>query len=239
MTDYVISDVHVKWDMKNSECLKKFINMNFQPEDRIFMLGDIFDLMVGNYIEYETQYHWFFDRIKQLALSNIQIIYLQGNHDFHIEDILNNNGVIVKDSPFIEVINGKKVLFCHGDEIEIGNFNYRVWRRFIRSYPMALVSRYVFNYKIVKSIGDYLSKKSRHRNEKRYGDSQDNLEIRDKFRTSAKLAALKYQSDIVICGHSHFMDDYKCDEFEYYNCGFVPATQKYLEINEIIKLKDL
>ncbi|RZF23155.1 UDP-2,3-diacylglucosamine diphosphatase [Halobacteriovorax vibrionivorans] len=239
MADYVISDIHVKWDMTNSEPLKKFLEIDFKPEDRIYFLGDIFDLMVGSYDEYEGHYDWFFTRIKELAKAGLKIFYIQGNHDFHIEELLAKSGIIVKSKPFVEIINGQKVLFCHGDEIEIENFNYKIWRAFIRSYPLALISKYIFNYKIVKKIGDYLSQKSRNRNEKRYGETQKNDHIRDKFRQSALIASKSYNVDIIICGHSHYMDSYHGDSFEYYNCGFVPATMKYLKITERYELLPL
>ena len=112
MTNFVISDVHVKWDMKNSEYLKKFLKIDFQPTDRIFLLGDIFDLMVGSYTEYETQYEWFFSRIRQITSQGTSVVYIQGNHDFHIEELLISNGITVKKKPFVEIINDKKVLLC-------------------------------------------------------------------------------------------------------------------------------
>ncbi len=241
MTNYVISDIHVKWDLKNAEYLKSFLALDFKAGDRIYLLGDIFDLMVGSYREYESHYNWFFDRIRELTKCGITVFYIQGNHDFHIEDLMTSNGIIIRTKPFVEIINDKKVLFCHGDEIEIENFNYKVWRAFIRSFPLSLVSKYIFNYKIVKVIGDYLSKKSRHRNEKRYGHTQSNLAIRDKFRRSAAIAASEYNVDIIVCGHSHFQDAYKDIDIEYYNCGYVPVTKKYLKIDsefEFLELND-
>lgn len=239
MADYVISDIHVKWDMTNSEPLKKFLSINYNSDDRIYFLGDIFDLMVGSYDEYEGHYDWFFSRIKEITNLGVKVFYVQGNHDFHIEELLKKNKIIVKAKPFVEIINNQKVLFCHGDEIEVENFNYRIWRAFIRSYPLALISKYVFNYKIVKKIGDYLSQKSRNRNEKRYGETQLNTQIRDKFRKSTKIASEYYNVDIIICGHSHYMDAFQSATFEYYNCGFVPSTMKYLKITDVYKLQDL
>ncbi|WP_412471037.1 UDP-2,3-diacylglucosamine diphosphatase [Halobacteriovorax sp. RT-2-4] len=239
MSCYVISDVHVKWDQKNSEFLKKFLSIDFNENDRIYLLGDIFDLMVGSYQEYEKQYDWFFTRIKEIKDIGATIFYIQGNHDFHIEDLLTDNGIIVKTKPFVEIVNERKVLFCHGDEIEIENFNYRVWRGFIRSYPLALISKYIFNYKIVKAIGDYLSHKSRQRNEKRYGQTQLNDGIRDKFRKSAEIASREYNVDIIICGHSHYQDEFVSENFSYYNCGYVPASNKFLIINDDYSFEEL
>ncbi|MFG1500485.1 UDP-2,3-diacylglucosamine diphosphatase [Halobacteriovorax sp. XZX-3] len=239
MSCYVISDVHVKWDQKNSEFLKKFLSIDFNENDRIYLLGDIFDLMVGSYQEYEKQYDWFFKRIKEIKDIGATIFYIQGNHDFHIEDLLTDNGIIVKTKPFVEIVNERKVLFCHGDEIEIENFNYRVWRGFIRSYPLALISKYIFNYKIVKAIGDYLSHKSRQRNEKRYGQTQLNDGIRDKFRKSAEIASREYNVDIIICGHSHYQDEFVSENFSYYNCGYVPASNKFLIINDDYSFEEL
>ncbi|POB13118.1 UDP-2,3-diacylglucosamine diphosphatase [Halobacteriovorax sp. DA5] len=239
MSCYVISDVHVKWDQKNSEFLKKFLSIDFNENDRIYLLGDIFDLMVGSYQEYEKQYDWFFKRIKEIKDIGATIFYIQGNHDFHIEDLLTDNGIIVKTKPFVEIVNERKVLFCHGDEIEIENFNYRVWRGFIRSYPLALISKYIFNYKIVKAIGDYLSHKSRQRNEKRYGQTQLNDGIRDKFRKSAEIASREYNVDIIICGHSHYQDEFVAENFSYYNCGYVPASNKFLIINDDYSFEEL
>lgn len=237
MSIYSISDIHVKPNGNNKEILEDFLNLNFKEDDTIILLGDIFDLVIGNHKEYYEKYHYFFKRLKQLKSLGVTIYYVEGNHDFHLELLLQKYGVLVYKEPFIlNWYNGKKILFCHGDEIELGNFGYKLYKGFIRSKILNFVGNYLLPYKILNMIGERASAKSRKRNKNRYGNPQNNISIRDGFRKAAEIASTEYKTEIVIAGHSHFMDIYKTASFEYYNNGYNPYTKSYIKIDEAIEI---
>ena len=235
MAVYVISDIHIKPDGKNEEILRSFFELNYIEGDVIFLLGDIFDLMVGPYAEYEEQYFYFFTTLEVLKKRGITIHYFEGNHDFHLNQLFLNKGVILHTKPFIYEHEKRRILMCHGDEIEIGNYSYKIYKIFIRSAFFKMILNYLMSYKMVGTIGHGFSKKSRERNEMKYRDYQKNDFVKDKFRKSAKIAACKYKTEVVICGHSHYKDDFFWDQKRYLNCGFLPQTSSYIKIDEEIQ----
>lgn len=232
MSIYMISDIHVKMDGQNYDILKSFMSLSFERGDEVYLLGDIFDLVIGPHHEYRDLYKFFFDRLDELKKKDIPVHYFEGNHDFHIEKLFEVHGVQIHKDPFVKNYFGKSVLFCHGDEIEIGNLSYKAYKYFIQSRPLNIVANYVMPFKLLNLIGQSASKNSRNRNKNRYGDPQKNIVIRDSFRLAAKRASEKYKADIVFCGHSHYRDDFSWDGKMYMNCGYLPYTKNYIVFNE-------
>lgn len=232
MAIYAISDIHVKMDGVNSDVLKSFLKLDFKQGDTVYFLGDIFDLLIGPHSQYFDLFDWFFNRLKEVISLGVEVHYFEGNHDFHLEKLLGNLGVHLHKSPIVKEYYGEKYLLCHGDEIEIDNPSYQIYKSFIRSKPLNFIANYVMPYKVLNYIGENASKKSRKRNKNRYGNPQDNTHVRDKFRESAALAINKFKTKIVICGHSHFKDDYEWDGKRYLNCGYLPVTKNYIKIEE-------
>ncbi len=222
------------------DILKSFLSIDFSHDDKVFLLGDIFDLLIGPHDEYKEIFDWFFNRIDELVKKGVEIHYFEGNHDFHLEKLLVNYGIRLHKEPLVYEINGKKALLCHGDEIEIGNLPYKIYKSFVQSRPLNVVANYLMPFKILNMIGENASKKSRKRNKNKYGNSQENLSIRDSFREAARIASKEYGTDFVICGHSHFKDEYEWEGKQYFNCGFTPNTKCYLKIaNEKIEHVDI
>jgi len=239
MNIYTISDVHIKPDGQNSNEMKKFLSLPFQTNDSIYLLGDIFDLMIGPHQEYYTEYNWFFDKLKELLSLGIKIKYFEGNHDFHIERLFSEIGIKVYKEPFKKTFNEQKILFCHGDEIELGNPSYKRYKQFITSKPLNYIANKLMPYRILNFIGVTASKKSRSRNKARYGNPQENLRIRDSFREAAEVASKVYGVEVVISGHSHFMDYFESDTVIYANNGYVPYTNSYIRISDKIEIMKL
>lgn len=232
MAIYAISDIHVKTDGVNSEVLKAFLKIPFKESDTIYFLGDIFDLLIGPHKEYYSEYNWFFDRVKALISQGTEIHYFEGNHDFHLEKLLSHLGVHLHKSPVVKEYFGRRFLFCHGDEIEIGNPSYKAYKSFVTSKPLNFIANYIMPYGLLNLIGENASKKSRKRNKNRYGNSQENTQIRDRFREAAAIASKKFDAEIIICGHSHFKDDYEWSNLRYLNCGYLPISKNYILIEE-------
>ena len=66
-----ISDVHIKdaGDEKSKKIISFFCHPLVQDSDIIFLLGDIFDLMVGPFKEYRSKYKDVFDKMKELIIQ--------------------------------------------------------------------------------------------------------------------------------------------------------------------------
>ncbi len=234
-----ISDVHIKEPGDKAEKLfLQFLDSAETKESEvIFLLGDIFDLLVGQGYEVVERYKVIFSCIKDLLKSGKKIIQYEGNHDFHFQKLvsdlshswgLEKNQWEYKTKPMAISYGSDKILFCHGDEIEIGNYGYKFYRMWIRSWPIHFLSNYVVPGKWVQAIGDDASKKSRERNNNRYSEELMNEEVRPKFRMAARKASVKYGTSIVVCGHSHCKDEYREEGLQYFNNGYFPISKSFI-----------
>ena len=150
-----ISDVHIKDQTDNAA--NKFFEFLDHPRvknsDIIFLLGDIFDLMVGPFDEYIFQFEFIFQKFNQLIKEGVKIYYIAGNHDFFLEEMfirwkklnnINNDQFIYLEKEFIIQNNKKKIYLSHGDDIELDNDNYMLYKRFMNGFFMRSVIKYIF-----------------------------------------------------------------------------------------------
>ena len=239
----LISDVHVKHPGdKSYKLLISFLkNENVLTADKVFFLGDIFDLMIGCHREYLEKYQDFFKGIEHLMAKKITVHYFAGNHDFHLKSLFllffkNRN----LDPSFFKYHekgwryeeNGKKFYFSHGDDIEIGNLNYKIYKYFISSLLTKIVVDYIIPFKIIDSIGCRASASSRKINENYYSDKKSKEKIKLKFRQAAEKEWSKQKYDCLICGHSHVKDFYKSsNNFYYLNNGHLLESRTFIHVD--------
>ena len=247
-----ISDVHVKiaGDKAEELLLAFFRNPNVQECDAIFLLGDIFDLMIGPLSQYFVRFQAYFDELKKLLSQGKHIYYVEGNHDFHIHNLYQKffmvNSQLDKNlfhmAPLFEINDaGKKMIFCHGDDIELGNPGYKLFKSLVTSPPLKFYANNLMPHFLIKSIGEYSSEKSRKRNNKRYSLEADLTPVRDNFRKSAEVFYKLQKFDLLVCGHSHVKDDFKSEiGFQYINNGYAQNSKTYVSIeNGNASFKDI
>ncbi len=238
--DFVtISDVHV--DSKTDPKYRLFLDFFKHPEvidtEYIFLLGDIFDVLVGDYNEYIEEYREFFQLLNSELSRGKKIICVEGNHDFHYYDVLKkaltkenlNKIKYCKDRVEIYKENQRYYL-SHGDELDFQNPKYLKYRKFMRSHAAKTIINYFIDYKHAMKL------KSKMQNNSRL--MQRNFQektSREQFRGYAEFVkSMGFQK--VILGHSHIQDDFE----NYYNNGYFPNTQSFIldraGSTELIKL---
>lgn len=243
MSFVAISDVHIKNPGDRSQKLFfKFLDSDpVKNSKEIYLLGDIFDLLVGGHKEYLEKFHDVFQRLAQEIKSGKRIFQFEGNHDFHFEKLIS----LIKKKydlpdgsweyftePQVKEYGESKILFAHGDEIEVENPNYQKYRNIIRSRPIYILANYIVPFNIVDKIGRNASEKSRMHNDSKYNNDESNNLVRERFRRTFLTAKQSYKVDMVICGHSHCKDLYEIDDKIYSNNGFFPATQTFTFYHE-------
>lgn len=247
-----ISDVHVKiaGDQAEELLLAFLRHPDVQSSDVIFLLGDIFDLMIGPHIQYFVRFQPYFDEFKKLLNEKKQICYVEGNHDFHIKNLYKKffevnsqlDSSLFKIAPFFEYEDsGKKIYLCHGDDIELGNPGYKMFKALVTSVPLKFYANNLMPHFLIKSIGEYSAEASRKRNNKRYSLDSDLTPVMNNFRTSAEVFKLKHHFDILVCGHSHVKDHYVSPNgFEYVNNGYAQHTKTFISIeNGLVSFKNI
>jgi len=239
-----ISDVHIKeaGDEAEKLLLAFFNHEKVQSADGIYLIGDIFDLMIGPHSQYFNRFQNFFNVLKTLLDKGKKIYYSEGNHDFHLKKLYDkyfkvhhslNKANFILSSEFVVNDNGKKIIFCHGDDVEIDNKSYRIFKAIVTSKLVTYYANNLMPYFLIKRVGEGSSKASRKRNLKRYNKDSDLSEIKEKFRLSSELYYQKNNFDILVCGHSHVKDLYRSDNnFIYVNNGYAQHSQTFILIED-------
>src|SRR5690606_27550889 len=164
-----ISDVHVKEENDQAfDLLLKFLKHPLVRESNyVVLLGDIFDLMCGNHIEYLYEFEEIFSEIDRLANTGVKVLFFEGNHDLHLSKLLRrrikNTNFEIHSKPKIIEAENKKYYFSHGDEHEVENKAYQRYKKIISSKPLEFVANYCVPYLLLKTIGEKASEKSRKR----------------------------------------------------------------------------
>ncbi len=241
-TIVAISDVHIK--ESNDDAEKLIINFFDHPDvqsaDEIYLLGDIFDLVIGPHSQYFASYPNFFKKLGELLKAGKKIRYIEGNHDFHLKYLFKNYFKVFPEIPeknfelkneFISQSGGKSIHLSHGDDIEIENFGYKVFKFIVTSLPLRVYANYLMPYFLIKSVGEYASKKSRQRNNKRYSKVSDLEPVKIKFQKSFEIFYQKRSFDIYVAGHSHVKDLYASkNNFLYVNNGYAQFSKSFIKI---------
>ena len=238
----LISDIHVKNPGDQAfERLTSFLRHPVVKSSRsIYLLGDIFDVMIGRHSEYIEMYEEYFGALGDLLREGKEIYYFQGNHDIHVElnyrtyfkkNSIPDENFIYQTRPLVKTLWGKKFFFAHGDEIEIGNWSYKIYKGVVNSGPIKFLVENILSYNTIHSIAERASRDSRKRSG-RYGTDL----VREKFRQAAVRVGEKGY-DYIICGHSHIKDDYVHGDgasrgFIYLNNGYVLNSNTFIHLGE-------
>ncbi len=119
-----ISDAH---DNVTREAFYRFLCAIDEGEittPQLVLMGDMFDLLVGQ-ISYTYQhYRKTIDRINKLS-QKIDIIYLEGNHDFNLHKLFPEVIVVpIRRQPLKARFHDRTILLSHGDWHEENNYRY-------------------------------------------------------------------------------------------------------------------
>ena len=127
----IISDAH--YSFKHGEFLDflKAIHTQKIQTPQLILMGDMFDLLFGGIAKSVERNKEAVELINTLS-DNIEIIYLEGNHDFNLASIFSGVKVFsVKQQPLHCEYRGKAVGLAHGDFN--GPFGYRLYTALIRN----------------------------------------------------------------------------------------------------------
>lgn len=241
-----ISDVHIKEQHdEHAKLLLKFLDQSLSDDiAEIFLVGDIFDLLVGDHREYSERYHLIFSAIKKLIHQGKTIWYFEGNHDLHLSKFFEeefgeyfaDKFILVKE--FVELNRFDKSLYItHGDYLTDHEPGYMRYRRFASTKPLEILFERFIPYWFIEGVGSFFSKNSKKTSKKKF----DPTFAIEGFRRGAQKIIDYHPVDYLIAGHSHIKDEYQINEKSLYlNNGFAPRENTYLQIHpgghEFIKL---
>jgi len=127
-----IADVHYPHHSEEFLTLLKNIRNHSIQTPQLFLMGDIFDLLFGynNYIQTFSQEA--IEHIQELS-KTVEVIYLEGNHDFCLKEIFPNVKVYSREEqPIHYKLKNQDLYLSHGDLYETG-FGYNLYTKLLRN----------------------------------------------------------------------------------------------------------
>ncbi|WP_418185233.1 UDP-2,3-diacylglucosamine diphosphatase [Aliarcobacter vitoriensis] len=223
-----IADSH--FNQKNQELLhllkrveKKELNIS-----QLFLMGDIFDFLSFECKYFIKQNEEVINLLNKLS-DNLEIVYLEGNHDFNLQKLFPNIKVINRDNqPYFIKMQEEKVGLSHGDNFI--NWQYELFCKIIRNSIFLKFMNFIdINFFISKQLEKALLNKNICHN---ISDFEKLVEKRVK----------NYDSDVIIEGHYHQGKTFVFGNQKYINVSSLCCQKEYLKFKEnkffIEKLKD-
>ncbi len=218
-----VADAHLKGpDDPNQADLVKFIDQ-LNDIKVLVVLGDLFDFWGGNDKVVKKRYKATLEAFSRLRGRGIELLYLEGNHDFAMGPyfVETLKADVHGDSVELAVEDDKRLFLAHGDIIA-GGYGHAMWRQSLKRGFMNFLMHSVGPW-ITWQIAMAMSKKSRQYSEKK--------DVEDRLREFAgkRIAA---GSDAVVLGHSHVPGVHEVEsggkKGTYANPGSWAAGKSYL-----------
>ena len=127
------SDVHLAAHRPGAvAAFSAFLSGPVRRADRLYLLGDVFDLWLGDdddrapHPEVEAA-------LAETVAAGVPIDLLRGNHDFLLGDAFaGRTGCRLVDEPFVIEVAGDRVVLLHGDTLCTRDAEYQAFRRYAR-----------------------------------------------------------------------------------------------------------
>ncbi|MBN2817085.1 MAG: metallophosphoesterase [Campylobacterales bacterium] len=219
---YLVCDAHYSNLRPELLGLIEAIHSKTLHPTQLILMGDVFDALFGGVSYTEMQNRKIIRLINEIARF-IEVIYLEGNHDFLLKEYFPKIKVFpMQMQPVSFSFGKKKIVLAHGDFN--GSWSYRVYSKLIRNRKIVRVLTLIdtlFGHKILKKLDAYLAQKN------------DCKEFEDfkRFVESRKLH--EYESDVFIEGHYHQNRSFKFEDFTYINLGAFACNQRYFVVKSI------
>ncbi len=232
MKAYFLSDIHLRNQIEpNSQKLLGFLNRlvsDLEGDRYLFLVGDIFDVWVGDSHFFYKRYESIVTTIDSLVQSGWKVVYFEGNHDVQIKKFWSQRGVQVFNSAQYFQIGSLSVRVEHGDYINPEDTAYHSYRDTLKKPFYEWLASVVpgFFWQWAASLA---GKQSRKRSGKYRLNNEE--KIRSMIRNFASTAFKEKPFDVIITGHVHLKDDFKSEQFRSVNLGSWFNEPGYFEID--------
>ncbi|QSZ41165.1 UDP-2,3-diacylglucosamine hydrolase [Sulfurimonas aquatica] len=213
---FVISDAHYSDLRPELLALIKDIHSKKLLPSQIVFMGDIFDALFGE-VPYTHSINEEMITLINEINQEIEVIYLEGNHDFNLESVFPNAKIFsLNEQPVSCNFKGKKVCLAHGD-FDV-SLSYSIYSGVIRNSTVLSTLKIIDNFTnhyILKKLDSFLAKKD---------DCKEFIGFRD-FISKRELE--KFECDYFIEGHFHQNSAFSFDNFYYINLAAFACNQRY------------
>lgn len=219
-----LADSHV-----NEQRYQEFLNLiETIAKDKIkvsqlFLMGDIFDLLIGD-ISYTKQKNAELIKLINSISEKMDVFYFEGNHDFNLQKVFPKCKVFpISAQPVGFDLGEKSVLLSHGDIYS--PFLYKIYTKFIRSK----FTLYILNFfdKILKNkISSNIMSKISKKNICKKLESFENI-------ANERVAKYSCRADFLIEGHFHQNMTIKSGGTKYVNLSSFACSKSFFVVQSL------
>lgn len=163
-----IADAHLTIpEDKNYGLLLDFLSGLRGNTHTLYILGDLFEFWIGYDESCFPHYGPLLEQLKKLSATGTEIVYFEGNHDFHLGSFFTGAlGAQVFPGPSTLTIDGKRIHICHGDQVNTRDYGHRIMRLLLHSsFTRFLIP--MFPSELAFLTARYLSVRSKRKHVKR------------------------------------------------------------------------
>lgn len=194
---YFIADLHLSENRPDiSACFLRFLESDAIEAEKLYILGDLFEAWVGD--DDDSPFlKTIADALTKLSQSGTIIYYIHGNRDFLIGKRYAKQASM-QLLPEVDTIDlyGRHVVIMHGDTLCTRDVDYQVFRKKSRSWWWQAA---------IKSLPLFIRKKiaADYRKKSATATATKSQEIMDVTESEVIVCLQKYQSQLLIHGHTH------------------------------------
>ena len=189
---------------------------------QLFLMGDMFDLLVGSVQYGVSKYQRYIELIDSIA-QDTEVFYFEGNHDFDLARLFKWVKVIpLEQQPLLfSLPDGQNCLLSHGDKF--GNLTHKLFTAFIRNPKILPFLNFLdqnFHFFISRKIESNQKKKNICRKIER-------------FEELVKAKIERYESlhvKIIAEGHYHQNCTFEINNKQYINFSSFACNQSYFSV---------
>jgi UDP-2,3-diacylglucosamine pyrophosphatase LpxH len=214
----LLSDLHLGADACQVRGLQQFIE-TVPDTARLILVGDVLE----NSEHRLTKQHWKVLSLLRKLSDQLELVWVQGNHDFDAESVAHLIGADFVPEYLFE--SGDRRLLCvHGD----------AWDRFLTAHPV-IVNVLDWFYLRMQRMSRRLAVDAKRR-------SKTFVRCVERVRTEAIEYARAKRADVIICGHTHLAEAapaavgpayYNTGCWTDHHCHYVTVADGVVRLEEI------
>ena len=198
-----ISDLHLHSDETATfEAWRRYMGQT--PADAIFILGDLFEVWVGDDLALEPGFAADCAAVLQAASARASVFFMHGNRDFLVGDgLLKSCRTTLLADPTVLGFGGQRSLLTHGDSLCIADTDYLAFRAKVRqaSWQSEFLARPL-------SQRQAIAKDLRKQSEERKDSGVEYVDVDNSAALEWLDAA---DARVLIHGHTHRPADHELD----------------------------
>jgi len=208
-----IADSHYNEQRADLFSLLKKIQLKKIETTQLFLMGDIFDFICCESNFFVKKNKEVIDILNELS-KQIEIIFLEGNHDFNLKKLFPNIKVYSRsEQPAFAKMGNKSVALTHGDLFINSSYDF---------YCAVIRNNYFLSFLNLIDINNWLTKKIN-----KHLLSKNICHIIDDFEDLVKKRILNFKEDVIIEGHYHQGKQFIFDKKEYINIPSLACGGEY------------